>query len=274
MPRFLNDPRRNRKLLAAARRLRYNSTMPPLNRQHPSIAASPEFPERVIQFGEGNFLRAFADWMLDILNERGLFNGRVAVVQPLATGQITALNQQNGLYTVLLRGIEHGNTVESRRLITAVSRGLNPYEQWNDTVACFCQPTIRFVVSNTTEAGIAHLDEPFTPDRSPKSFPTKVTILLHERFQRGLPGVIFLPCELIDRNGDNLRRIVLQHADAWKLGDKFTAWLRDENYFCNTLVDRIVPGFPAAVPAVFDTSEASLVERDGPPREFHLALDT
>lgn len=214
-----------------------------LNRSTLSTGPVPH-PERIVQFGEGNFLRAFADWMVDILNERGLFGGRVAVVQPLATGQVAALNQQDGLYTVLLRGIENGKTVESRRLVTSVSRGLNPYEQWADTVACFCQPTVRFVISNTTEAGIVHLDEPLGP--CPKSFPAKVTALLHERFRTGADGLIFLPCELIDRNGDNLRRIVLQHAAAWKLGDDFIAWLRDKNYFCNTLVDRIVPGHPAA----------------------------
>ena len=201
-------------------------------------------PERIIQFGEGNFLRAFADWMVDILNERGLFNGRIAIVHPRPTGNVTALNQQDGLYTVLLRGTDNGKVIESRRLVTAVSRGLNPYEQWRDTVACFCQPTIRFVISNTTEAGIVHLDEP--PGPCPKSFPAKVAALLHERFRTGADGLIFLPCELIDRNGDNLRRIVLQHAAAWKLGDDFIVWLRDKNFFLNTLVDRIVPGFPAA----------------------------
>ncbi len=213
-----------------------------LNRSH-FDGQLPSWPERIVQFGEGNFLRAFADWMVDILNERGLFGGRIAIVQPLPCGQVPALNQQDGLYTVLLRGLENGRPVESRRLIRAVSRGLNPYEQWEETVACFCQPTIRFVISNTTEAGIVPCDEPLRP--CPQSFPAKVAALLYERFRRGLPGLVFLPCELIDRNGDNLQRIVLQHAVAWNLGDQFLAWLREKNHFLNTLVDRIVPGHPA-----------------------------
>ncbi|MCX6905376.1 MAG: tagaturonate reductase, partial [Verrucomicrobia bacterium] len=216
----------------------------------PDVTCGPlaGLPEKVAQFGEGNFLRAFADWMVDIMNGQGLFNGRVVVVQPIRQGMARLLNEQDGLYTLLLRGIQDGSTVERHRLITAVSRALDPYEAWPETVRYFCNPTLRFVISNTTEAGIAFVSEARQPGQCPESFPAKVASLLFERFQavQGDParGLIFLPCELIDRNGEQLRRFVLQHGEAWDLGREFADWVSRANYFLNTLVDRIVPGFP------------------------------
>jgi len=206
------------------------------------------FPERIVQFGEGNFLRAFADWMVDVLNEKGLFGGKVVAVQPIRHGMAATLNEQDGLYTVLLRGVQNGAVVETRRIITAVSRALNPYDAWDKLARCFRSPALRFVISNTTEAGIAFASEPHRPGQCPESFPAKVTALLFERFQavEGGPakGLVFLPCELIERNGDALRRCVLQYAEAWGLSRDFANWVNGSNHFLNTLVDRIVPGYP------------------------------
>lgn len=206
------------------------------------------FPEKVVQFGEGNFLRAFVDWKIDELNEDGLFGGQVLVAQPIRQGMAAELQAQDGLYTVLMRGVEGGKVVESRRIVTAIRRAVNPYDQWAELVAAFRGGDLRFVVSNTTEAGIAYVEEAHQPGVCPESFPAKIAALLLERFdavkgdaQRGL---VFLPCELIDRNGENLRKTVLQHAQAWKTPAAFVQWVESANFFCNTLVDRIVPGYP------------------------------
>jgi len=208
------------------------------------------FPEKIVQFGEGNFLRAFVDWQIDILNESGLFGGQVLVTQPIKQGMAAELQKQDCLYTVILRGVEGGKVVESRRIITAINRAINPYDQWAELVKAFRGDDLRFAVSNTTEAGIAYVEEPYTPGVCPNSFPAKVANLLFERFESfkgdAKKGIVFLPCELIDRNGDNLRKTVLQHAKAWKFSADFVKWVEKANYFCNTLVDRIVPGYPKA----------------------------
>ena len=214
------------------------------------VACGPlgRFPERVVQFGEGNFLRAFVDWKIDELNEDGLFGGQVLVTQPIRQGMAAEIQAQDGLYTLLMRGVEAGKVVERRRIITAISRALNPFDQWGELVKAFRGGDLRFVVSNTTEAGIAYVEEPLRRGQCPESFPAKVASLLLERFeavQGDLKrGLIFLPCELIDRNGENLRRCVLQQAKAWGLPAEFALWVEKGNYFCNTLVDRIVPGYP------------------------------
>jgi len=215
-----------------------------------SRGPSRKFPERIVQFGEGNFLRAFTDWMIDEVNAQKLFQSHVLVVQPIRQGQAALLNAQDGVYTVLMRGVEKGKVVESRRIVTSIRRALNPYDQWSELVGAFRGPDLRFVISNTTEAGIAYVAEPLKPGVCPESFPAKVASLLHERFQKvkGHPafGLVFLPCELIDRNGDNLKKAVLQQAEAWGLSADFVAWVNTANYFLNTLVDRIVPGYPKA----------------------------
>lgn len=206
------------------------------------------FPEKIVQFGEGNFLRAFVDWKIDELNEKGLFGGSVLVTQPIKQGMAAEIQAQDGLYTVLMRGVEAGKVVESRRIITALSRALNPYDQWAELVKAFRGDVLRFVVSNTTEAGIAYADEPYTPGVCQNTFPAKVTNLLFERFSSFngdvKKGLVFLPCELIEKNGENLRKAVLQYAYAWKLNPEFINWVETANNFCNTLVDRIVPGYP------------------------------
>ena len=205
-------------------------------------------PERVLQFGEGNFLRSFADWMIGAMNRRGLFGGSVVVVQPIERGLVDVLNEQDGLYTLILRGLRGGQVVERREVITAISRGIDTYRDWRSCLAAAAQPELRFAISNTTEAGIAYVEEPRPADRCPASFPAKVTALLAERFDRldGDPakGLVFLPCELIDRNGEQLRACVLRHAAAWGLDQGFVRWVEHHNRFLNTLVDRIVPGYP------------------------------
>ncbi len=216
-----------------------------LKRKHPS-----DLPVRALQFGEGNFLRAFLDWMLDGLNRQGRFNGMVQLVQPLPTGMADAINAQDGLYTLILRGIENGKTVENRQVIECVKGCLNPYTQWGETIASAVLPTLRFVFSNTTEAGIEYKPETYDAAKCPNTYPAKLTSLLYERFKtfNGDPekGLILIPCELIDRNGQTLRDCILRYAADWKLPEVFAAWIRDHNLFVNTLVDRIVAGYPRA----------------------------
>jgi tagaturonate reductase len=203
--------------------------------------------ERILQFGEGNFLRAFADWQIDILNEKTDFNGNIVVVQPLEQGMGDLINAQKGLYTTILRGVQNGRTVEEFRPITSVSRCLNPYSQFDEYIRCAENPDLRFVISNTTEAGISYNMEDRLSDRPQRSFPGKMAAFLFRRFEhfRGDPAkaLVFIPCELIDKNGDKLREIVERYAEEWRLGEPFRTWLGSCD-FCNSLVDRIVPGYP------------------------------
>ena len=212
-------------------------------------AASSLKPVRILQIGDGNFLRAFADWMIDVTNGAGLFNGEVTIAQPLPRGIADPLNKQDGLYTVLLRGVQNGVAVDSRRVITCVKNALNPYSHWGDMLTTAQDPSLRFVISNTTEAGIAYVDEALVDGQCPANFPAKATALLLARFKAlgatAQTGLVFLPCELIEANGTKLRKCVLQYAEAWKLPADFVAWVQEHNVFCNTLVDRIVPGFPS-----------------------------
>jgi tagaturonate reductase len=214
-------------------------------------------PERILQFGEGNFLRGFADWMVDTLNRHGAFNGSIVVVQPVKQGLVDVLQQQAGLYTLLLRGITGGNLTETREVIGSVSRGLNPYFAWADVVSLARSNDLRFVFSNTTEAGIAYAAEPYDPKQCPATFPAKVTSLLFERFQAtngdAAKGLVFMPCELIEHNGTKLKEAVRKYAADWHLGAEFIEWVEGSNYFLNTLVDRIVPGYPKEEAAKLET---------------------
>ena len=196
--------------------------------------------ERVIQFGEGGFLRGFVDWMLQHVNEKSDFDGSVVVVQPIEQGMCDMLTAQNCVYTQVIRGVEGVDT----KIVDVISRCVKPYEDFASYLALAEQPEMRFIVSNTTESGIVFSSEDKITDAPPKSFPAKVTLLLKKRFDLSLPGFIFLPCELIDRNGDNLRRCILQYADLWNLGDDFKNWVEKDNVFTNTLVDRINTGYP------------------------------
>ncbi|MGN1157496.1 MAG: tagaturonate reductase [Agathobacter sp.] len=198
------------------------------------------YMEKVIQFGEGGFLRGFVDWMLQKVNETTDFDGQVVVVQPIEQGMCDMLTAQGCVYTHVCRGSEG---VEVKK-IDVISRCVKPYEDWNAYMALAENPDFRFVVSNTTESGIVYSDADKVTDTPPKTFPAKVTLLLKKRFDLGLKGFIFLPCELINRNGDNLKKCILQYADLWNLGDDFKAWVEKENVFTNTLVDRINTGYP------------------------------
>lgn len=197
-------------------------------------------PEKVIQFGEGGFLRGFVDWMLQKVNESSDFNGNVVVVQPIEMGMCDMLSAQNCVYTHVIRGVEGIDTT----VVDVISRCVKPYDDFASYLALAENPDFRFVVSNTTESGIVFSDEDKITDAPPKTFPAKVTLLLKRRFELGLKGFIFLPCELIDRNGDNLKKCILKYADLWNLGDDFKVWVEKENVFTNTLVDRINTGFP------------------------------
>ena len=197
-------------------------------------------PERVIQFGEGGFLRGFVDWMLNRINKKSDFNGSVVVVQPIEAGMCDTLTAQNCVYTHLIRGAEG---VEAD-VIDVISRCVKPYEDFEEYLRLAQNPDFRFIVSNTTESGIVFSDEDKITDAPPKTFPAKLTLLLKKRYELGLGGFIFLPCELIDRNGDNLKACVLKYADLWELGDGFKRWIENENVFTNTLVDRINTGYP------------------------------
>ncbi len=203
-------------------------------------------PERVLQFGEGNFLRAFVDYFIDLLNEKAGFNSKVVLCQPIAQGLSDMINEQEGLYTLFLRGQENGEKVNKKRVISSVSRCLNPYKEFDEFLSCARNPELRFIVSNTTEAGIAYDPSCKLEDKPASSFPGKLTQFLHERFTNNLKGVIILSCELIDRNGDELLKCVNRYIDDWGLGDDFKKWVNEENIFCSTLVDRIVPGYPRA----------------------------
>ena len=197
-------------------------------------------PERVIQFGEGGFLRGFVDWMIQKLNDAGEFNGNIVVVQPIEQGMCDMLTAQNCGYTHFIRGVEG---VE-KTIVNSISRCVKPYEDYDAFLALAHNPDFRFIVSNTTEAGITYVEGDKLTDRPAKSYPAKLTALLYERFKAGLGGFIILPCELIDQNGVKLREIVLRYANEWELGADFINWVETENHFCFTLVDRINTGYP------------------------------
>ncbi|MFC6998930.1 tagaturonate reductase [Rufibacter roseus] len=220
--------------------------MQPLNRQTANITALR--PVKVLQFGEGNFLRGFVDWIVDILNEKTDFNGSVELVQPINQGIVHLINKQDGLYHVLLEGIQGGEATQETRLITCVSGGLNPYDDYQAYLQRGENPELEFIISNTTEAGICFEANDTTPDTIPSSFPGKLTALLYRRFQHfngaADKALTIIPCELIEKNGENLRKTVLQFAQHWNLPEGFVAWVENDTIFCNTLVDRIVPGFP------------------------------
>ena len=200
--------------------------------------------ERIIQFGEGGFLRSFVDVFIHKMNEQGLFDGKAVVVQPIAKGLIPVINEQKGVYHQFLRGIENKEVVNECIKVESISRGVDPYTDYEEYLNLAHNPDMRFIISNTTEAGIEYLGTESINDMPPKSFPAKLTVLLYERFKANLPGFIIFSCELIDNNGKELLNCVLKYADLWNLSDEFKAWIKNENYFCNTLVDRISTGYP------------------------------
>lgn len=201
-------------------------------------------PERVIQFGEGGFLRGFVDWILQLTNEATDFNGSVVVVQPIENGMCDMLEKQDCVYTHIMRGLKDGEPTVDKKIIDVISRTVKPYDNWISYLALAENPDFRFIVSNTTESGIAFSDKD-APSNAPNvTFPAKVTLLLKKRFDLGLGGFIFLPCELINKNGETLKKYILDYAELWGYGAAFKAFVENDNIFCNTLVDRIVTGYP------------------------------
>lgn len=199
---------------------------------------------KVLQFGEGNFLRAFVDYFFDISNEKAGFDGKVALVQPIAQGLTKLINDQEGLYTLYLRGSENGEKVDLKRVISAVDCCLNPYEKtdFDKMMEIATSDSLDIIVSNTTEAGIAYDPSCKFDDVPASSFPGKLTQVLYARYKAGKKGVVVLSCELIDNNGKELLKCVNSYIEQWELGDEFKAWVNNDNIFCSTLVDRIVPG--------------------------------
>ena len=213
-------------------------------------------PERVLQFGEGNFLRAFADYWFDMANEKAGWNGKCVLVQPIAQGLTQRINRQEGLYTLYLRGRQNGEKVDAKRVISSVSRCLNPYEKqdYDAMMDVAAGEALEYIVSNTTEAGIVYDPSCRLEDCPPASFPAKLTQVLLHRWRAGRPGVVVLSCELIDNNGKELLRCVNQYIKQWGLEEGFARWVNGDCTFCSTLVDRIVPG------RIRDAAEAARLE--------------
>ena len=201
-------------------------------------------PEKVMQFGEGNFLRAFVDYWFDVSNEKAGWNGKCCLVQPIPQGLTQLINEQEGLYTLYLRGTENGEKVDRKRVISSVSRCLNPYEAegFSEMMKLAVSDDLEYIVSNTTEAGIVYDPACNLQDRPASSFPGKLTQVLYERFRAVKPGVVILSCELIDNNGKELQKCVEQYIAQWELGEAFAQYIAKDCTFCSTLVDRIVPG--------------------------------
>jgi tagaturonate reductase len=210
------------------------------------------YPVKVLQIGEGNFLRAFVDWMIQACNRQGLFKGSIAVTQPRPTGKakIEELQRQDGLYTLIVRGFRAGRQVEEKEVISVFSQALDPYGHWEEFLKLAENPELDIILSNTTEAGLTYSPFDWVSGQPIASFPGKLTAFLYRRFTRfaGDPekGLMLLPCELLERNGDLLKEIVLKHAADWKLSQEFQIWIQQHNHFLNSLVDRIATGYPAS----------------------------
>jgi tagaturonate reductase len=218
-----------------------------LNRENSGLTE--KLPIKFLQFGEGNFLRAFVDYLIDKMNKEADFNAGVAVIQPTQGGLVDMLEEQNNLYTLFVRGVKKGEIVDDQRVISAIQRSLSPYTHYQEYLDLAKGEDLEFILSNTTEAGIAFDESETTLEAGPhKNFPAKVTAFLYERFKhfQGAEdkGLHIIPCELIENNGLTLKKYILQYAQLWNLEEGFTNWVENSNYFHNTLVDRIVPGYP------------------------------
>lgn len=221
-----------------------------------------ERKERIIQFGEGGFLRGFVDWMIQKMNNKHIFNGNIVIVQPIEKGMCDTLNEQNCVYTHVTRGKDG---IE-KEIVNSISRCINPYSDFEAYLKLAENPDFRFIVSNTTEAGIQFSKGDMHTDEPPKSFPAKVAVLLKKRYELGLPGFIFLPCELIEHNGDQLKKCILQYAELWNWDEEFKRWIEKENVFTNTLVDRINTGYSKEMENELDYEDKMLNASES----FHL----
>lgn len=223
-----------------------NNTKEKLNRK--SAGLEKTLPIKVVQFGEGNFLRAFVEYAFQKLNKEIDFNAGVVVVQPIENGLVKMLNDQDGLYTLFMKGVEKGKEIQKHELISTIVKGVDPYANFNEFFALAKEEELQFIISNTTESGIAYVASDSLYMQPPSSFPAKLTVLLYERFKHfkgdKSKGVTIIPCELINHNSDALKEIILKYIEDWKLEDDFKNWLLENSTFHNTLVDRIVPGYP------------------------------
>ncbi|WP_442861467.1 tagaturonate reductase [Caproiciproducens sp. NJN-50] len=205
-------------------------------------------PIRVLQYGEGNFLRAFVDWQIERMNREAGFDAGVAIVQPLQQGNVGVLNEQDCLYTLFLQGMRGSEATREHSVIECVTEAINPFESFDSYLSLAGCETLRLVVSNTTEAGIAFDPACALNDAPPASYPAKLTQFLYRRYRifhgEEKKGLLIIPCELIDRNGERLKKYVLQYAELWNLEAGFVSWINRSNTFCCSLVDRIVPGYP------------------------------
>lgn len=200
--------------------------------------------EKAIQFGEGGFLRGFVDWIIAETNEKTGWDCGVVVVQPIKNGMCAALEAQNCVYTHIMRGLKNGAPTVEKKVIDVIERTVEPYKNFEEYLKLAENPDTRFVFSNTTESGIEFRESDKMEDAPEVTFPAKVTLLLKRRFDLKLKGFIFMPCELIDKNGETLKKYIVQYAKLWNLGQDFISFVENDNIFCNTLVDRIVTGYP------------------------------
>ncbi|MDY0209986.1 MAG: tagaturonate reductase [Acholeplasma sp.] len=219
-----------------------------MDRLSRKIKPYPNRPIKVVQFGEGNFLRAFVDPFIQTINEKGLFDGNVAVIQPMPFGRIRDLEQQDGLYTLILEGLENNKVVSESKIVDVISAFIDPYTEYQTYLELANSKDITTIISNTTEAGIAYLNESVNFNTTPVSFPGKLLAFLHMRFEtfsgRMDKGLDIIACELIDDNGQTLKRVLIELARSNQMSETFINWMTTANRFYNTLVDRIVPGYP------------------------------
>lgn len=229
----------------------YNTTnlefkMEKINRSNAGLTE--KLPIKIVQFGEGNFLRAFVEYAIQKLNQNADFNAGIAVVQPIDKGLVNMINAQDGLYTLFMKGVKKGEEIQEKELITNIVKAIDPYASFQDYLALAKEEELAFIISNTTEAGIEYIASDLPTMQPPVSFPAKLTVLLHERFKHfngaADKGLTIIPCELINYNSDTLKEIVFKYSADWKLGAEFEAWLTNSCSWHNTLVDRIVPGYP------------------------------
>jgi len=217
-----------------------------LNRKN--VGLEEKLPIKIVQFGEGNFLRAFIGYAFQELNKAVNFNAGIAVVQPIDKGLVSMLNDQDGLYTLFMKGIKKGKEIQEIELISNIVKSVDPYANFNDYLSLAKEESLEFMISNTTEAGIAYVASDTLEMQPPSSFPAKLTVLLYERFKHfkgdTSKGLTIIPCELINHNSETLKDIILKYISDWNLGNDFKTWILESNSFHSTLVDRIVPGYP------------------------------